>query len=182
MKAFRDFRSAWVYCLKQIQHYGTKTVATRGSLTEYIGVGYVLGPGAHDAEKYISHPELRHDYHERINPQIEKLLQTMKEKPSTKNGIIPVVWPTDLDPGGDPPCLGVVQIFPRETAVDLAAYTRSSDVFNVLPFDVAALVALRDEVAGKLGRKPGKFIHTVGSAHYYEKDETGVNELLSGQR
>lgn len=134
--------------------------------------------------------------------QIEKVMTSLKENPTSRRHIVSAWNPADVDDMALPPCHTLFQFFCRPvTQGDLALhgydlstidtddtlpkyvlscqlYQRSADYFIGVPFNIASYSILTCMIAKVLNYLPGQFVHTMGDAHIYCNHEKQVKEQL----
>ena len=104
--------------------------------------------------------------------QINDLVSKLKGGPKSwqSRRMIVTAWnPEDVPSMALPPCHSLfhVNITP-EGNLDVHLYQRSADMFLGVPFNVASYAALTHILANQhRGLSPGRFIHTLGDAHFY---------------
>jgi len=106
----------------------------------------------------------------RIN-QIQKVIDEIKRAPRSK-GMVVTSWnPAEI--GFDfvklRPCHGFFQLnVDSEGFLNMKMTQRSADFFLGVPFNIASYALLLMMIAQVTGYKPGRMIHSYGSAHIYE--------------
>jgi len=75
-----------------------------------------------------------------------------------------------------PPCVLCYQFHPTTTSLDITATMRSSDVYKVLPQDVAMTDLVLKEIAYKSKLEPGDITFNLGNAHAFYEDMEYVEE------
>lgn len=127
--------------------------------------------------------------------QWENTIQTFIKDPDSRRAVMIINLPEDQRlanvPGSkDVPCTLSLQFFIRDGKLDLHAHMRSNDVMWGLTYDLFSFTLLQECMMLELQRrspsmfgslKLGKYYHTAGSMHLYERhfeDATKiVNEL-----
>lgn len=115
--------------------------------------------------------------------QLAKAVDTIKHSPTSRRNIVSAWNASDIEAmtkSGLPPCHSFFQFKVREDdTLDCLMYQRSADTFLGVPFNIASYALLTHMVAHATGKKPGRFVHTIGDAHIYKNHLDQVNELLA---
>ncbi len=114
--------------------------------------------------------------------QISELIRHLKEKPTSRHGVV-IAWDPDDDgltakPKKNVPCLFAFSVNIMGGRLCMHNIIRSNDVFLGLPHDVAGFALLQMILAQALGVKPGIYSHSISNAHFYS-DQYEVAEELS---
>lgn len=128
--------------------------------------------------EFIHNDKLSYTYSERIGSQVEKIIEMLKNNPSSRNAIVSM-WDRQIDIdniGGKKrvPCTMYYQFLIRNNKLNLIYNIRSNDVITHWCWDVYLAVKLQEYVADRLGLEKGWFIEQCGSLHAYNKDLTGI--------
>ena len=99
--------------------------------------------------------------------QIERVLASIKAKPSSRRHLVTAWNPAQVDAMALPPCHCLFQFYVAEGKLSCQLYQRSADVFLGVPFNIASYALLTLMVAQVTGLEPGDFVHTFGDAHLY---------------
>lgn len=71
----------------------------------------------------------------------------------------------------------------RDDKLDMMLTQRSNDIVPAFSINQIQYVALQMMIAHVLGLKVGKFVHSVGNMHYYNKhEEKGIISFLRNQK
>ncbi len=120
---------------------------------------------------YLVSPEKKPDeaytYGQRIYPQLNPVIEMLKETPNTNHATIEVARPEDTTLE-DPPCLRLISFKLREGIVRVYAFFRSWDVWSGLPSNLGALQMLAQLVAGEVGCQTGLMYLGSDGAHLYD--------------
>lgn len=108
-------------------------------------------------------------YHERIAPQIPRIIQMLKQDGTTRQAFIDVRRPDDIY-RTDPPCLTSVFYMIRDGKLDCSVLFRSNDAVKATFMNAFALICLQKRIADKLGVGVGTYTHRANSFHAYERD------------
>lgn len=114
-------------------------------------------------------------YHERIAPQIPRIIEMLECDRNTRQAFIDVRRESDiyLD---NPPCLTSIHYMIRPSAkypsgqLNCCVLFRSNDAVKATMFNAFALVQLQKRVADALGVPVGTYTHRANSFHAYERD------------
>lgn len=120
-------------------------------------------------------------YGPRVMPYLPKLTAEMKRAPMTRQGVISIWRPDDLDAAGrtpDMPCTLSHQYVLRDGALHMIVTMRSNDVWKGMPYDIFAFTCLQRVVAAHLNARVGLYHHRVGSMHLYSRDANKARESL----
>jgi len=77
----------------------------------------------------------------------------------------------------NPPCILCYQFLPSTDELHVTATMRSSDVYKILPQDVAMTNIILCRIAERSGLKPGNLTFNLGNAHAYYEDMEFVEEF-----
>ncbi|NLA78516.1 MAG: thymidylate synthase [Erysipelothrix sp.] len=101
--------------------------------------------------------------------QIQKIIQAIQEKPTSRRHLISAWNPAEVDAMALPPCHSLMQFYVGDdnTTLSLQLYQRSADVFLGVPFNIASYALLLMIVADVCGLQPLEFVHTFGDVHIY---------------
>lgn len=110
-------------------------------------------------------------YGPRIYRQIETVVNLLKADIDTRQAIITVFSPSDIQIATkDVPCTCTIQFLIRNNELDAIVYMRSNDLMLGFPYDVYSFTILQELIAVSLGVNLGKYYHFIGSLHIYEND------------
>jgi len=125
-------------------------------------------------DEFLHEGKFAYVYSGRIAYQLDRIIQELKEKPATRQGIISIHNnATDLEGLGGinrVPCSMHYQFILRKDKLDLIYVMRSSDFLTHFANDNFLAIALRDHIAEELGVMPGKYTFFTGSLHCFYKD------------
>ena len=99
--------------------------------------------------------------------QIRRVLDGIRDDPSSRRLIVTGWHPSEVDEVELPPCHTLFQFYVRNGRLSCQLYQRSADVFIGVPFNIASYALLTMMVAHVTGLEPGDFVHTFGDAHLY---------------
>lgn len=102
--------------------------------------------------------------------QLMKLIDSLKNNPSSRRHIISAWNPSQVDEMALPPCHTLMQFYVSSDKKYLSCqlYQRSADTFLGVPFNIASYALLTCMLAQVCGYEPKEFIHTIGDAHIYK--------------
>lgn len=115
--------------------------------------------------------------------QLMHLFKLLKEKPNTRQAVISMWDPRDLQaaaesPKKDVPCTLNIQFLVREDHLHCSVTMRSNDIWLGFPYDVFCFTSLQMFLADYLGFGYGIYQHSVGSMHLYEKNKKAAITAL----
>ncbi|MEI7579986.1 MAG: thymidylate synthase [bacterium] len=115
--------------------------------------------------------------------QLGELIKHLKEKPTSRHGVV-IAWdPTSDGLTGKPrknvPCLFAFTVNIIGNKVCLHNVVRSQDVFLGMPHDVPGFALLQMIIAQELGLEPGTYSHSISNAHFYADQYDAARELLT---
>lgn len=111
--------------------------------------------------------------------QMAAALETLRAKPDTRNAVVVMLRADDfVGEHREAPCTCTLQMFLRDSRLDMVATMRSNDAYMGLIHDAFAFTMLQEMAARTLGVELGTYKHFVGSLHLYDKDRAGVESLL----
>ncbi|KKL98132.1 hypothetical protein LCGC14_1827490 [marine sediment metagenome] len=150
-------------------------------------------------EQFMHNGKFAYTYSERMAPQLQAIIDELKERPDSRQGIINIhsnicpdedgnglhgeisedsdtniVWPSaDMENKGGSgriPCSMYYQIMRRAGKTDLIYTMRSCDFLTHFPIDLMLALRLQLRMALEFGEEPGTFTYFMGSLHAYAKD------------
>ena len=117
-----------------------------------------------------------YSYNVRFNShdQINKVIEELKVNPDTRQAIIHVHFPKDIDRMRKErmPCSMYYQFMVRREKLDVIYNMRSSDFDTHFKNDIFLADALRRYIANSINMEPGLFHMNVGSLHRYKNYTT----------
>ena len=99
--------------------------------------------------------------------QIARILQQIRENPSSRRLLVTGWNPREADLVALPPCHTLFQLYVQDGELSCQLYQRSGDVFLGVPFNIASYALLTRMIAHVTDLRPGDFVHTLGDAHLY---------------
>lgn len=124
--------------------------------------------------KFIRNGVFSYSYPERWQWQIPYVIRELQNFPNTRQAIM-TMYSAEKDMmnwGGRDrvPCSVSYQFILREDQLTLIYNQRSCDFLKFFAYDVYFTWHLLDFIAEKIGKKPGKLIHFLGSIHAFRGD------------
>ncbi len=125
-------------------------------------------------EQYLHGGMFAYTYNERMRYQLPKLINELKVRPNTRQGII-TIYETrqDMDNWGAKgrvPCSMHYQFLLRNGKLQGMYVMRSCDFLNHFAADVAFALKLLRFIASEIDRPIGTFTHFIGSLHAFHSD------------
>ena len=111
--------------------------------------------------------------------QIENLLSTIKNNPSSRRMLVSAWNVSELDKMALAPCHLLFQAYVADGRLSLQVYQRSCDMFLGVPFNIASYSLLTHMLAQQSGLEVGELIWTGGDCHIYNNHVEQVREQLS---
>ena len=187
-----DVESISNYCLIEIKERLSGEAYNPGS-------SYICRPKIWD--EFLHDGKFAYTYSERMADQVNAVLNELKDRPDTRQGIITIH--TNICPicdgqvadtpseqnevrisadfinkggGGRIPCSMYYQLMIREGKLDLIYTMRSCDLLTHFPIDISLALMTQQWFAAKLDLPMGTFTYFAGSLHAYFKNikERGV--------
>lgn len=100
--------------------------------------------------------------------QLQFCVNKLRENPYDRQAVIHIKMPSNK-PSKDIPCTCLIQFTCSHGTLEAHTYMRSNDIWLGLPYDVAYFTYLQKIVAFLLDMPVGRYYHTVGDLHLYEK-------------
>lgn len=121
-------------------------------------------------------------YGPRVRPQIERVVQRLKDDHDTRQAVA-TIWDPLYDGTArvprDLPCTVSLQWTIRNDALNMHVHMRSNDVWLGLAYDPFQFTRLQMAIANQLGVVVGKYYHHATSLHAYERDWDGIEQLAA---
>ena len=115
---------------------------------------------------------------EKLNDEWQRVIDTLKAEPGSRNAVIQVYANSDGTCSGpkgarskDIPCTCTIQFVIRKKRLHMHVHMRSNDVFLGLPHDVFAFTMLQEIASRELDVEIGTYQHSVASLHLYDDTE-----------
>jgi thymidylate synthase len=125
-------------------------------------------------------------YGQRVYGQLGHIERALAADPHTRQAVLSIYdGPNDLGRTvKDVPCTLTIQFLWQyghagldQPRLGMRVSMRSNDVWLGLPYDLFQFTALQMALCDSLGVLPGRYTHTVGSLHAYEKDWDSISML-----
>lgn len=115
--------------------------------------------------------------------QLQKLIDLLKDDPSSRHGVI-VTWDPSSDGLGgvakkNVPCPYTFTVNIIGGKLNLHNIVRSNDMILGCPHDVAGFALLQCILAQELGVTPGVYTHSISNAHIYDIHYDVAKEIIS---
>lgn len=123
--------------------------------------------------QYLRNGRFSYTYSERLFNQYAKILQELKTKKDTRQAVLTMFWPTDLDQLGGVdrvPCSLTYQFICRDDELFLIYTMRSCDFYKFFLFDLLFACTLLEDFGRQLDKDPKFIQHQIGSLHAFEED------------
>lgn len=116
--------------------------------------------------------------------QIAKVIDSLKNNPSSRRHIVSAWNPAEVDNMALPPCHALFQFYVHERTdgvkeLSCQLYQRSADMFLGVPFNIASYALLTYLIAQEVGMEPGEFVWTGGDCHIYDNHVEQVRTQLA---
>jgi thymidylate synthase len=116
-------------------------------------------------------------YGPRAHWQLDDVVTLLAADPTSRQAVVSIWRPTDLEHVGDRPCTISLQFLLRDGMLELHVYMRSNDVWLGVTYDLFVFTQLQLTVARALGVDVGPYYHHAGSLHVYERDRAATTHL-----
>lgn len=112
--------------------------------------------------------------------QLQNVIQSIKEDPSSRRHIINAWNPVDLQKMKLPPCHCFIQfdVDSENKTLKSCLYQRSGDVGLGIPFNIASYSLLTHIIAELTNLKAIEFVHVIGNVHIYKNHEKQLVKQL----
>jgi thymidylate synthase len=115
--------------------------------------------------------------------ELEALAQRIKERPMSRQHVIPIWRPDDIGSSSlDVPCTVALQfLVDGSRRLNLVVSMRSNDLFKGFLYDVPVFCLILQLVASLTEFHVGYYYHNVGSLHIYERDEQRLIAAMAAE-
>lgn len=111
--------------------------------------------------------------------QIQFVIDKLREKPDSRKAVIQLYDARDtLKDYKDVPCTCTLQFAIRNGLLVMQTHMRSNDAFMGLPHDIFCFTLLQEMMARTLNVKLGRYLHSVGSLHLYDRNIAQAEAFL----
>jgi thymidylate synthase len=111
--------------------------------------------------------------------QIAKLIESLRNSPTSRRHIVSAWNVAELDDMALPPCHWAFQCYVNnQNKLSLKLFMRSSDVYLGLPYNIAGYAIIIHVLANICGLQVGELIVNLGDAHIYKNHIQQSNEIL----
>jgi thymidylate synthase len=112
--------------------------------------------------------------------QWETAHKLLRQDPSTRRAVLLMSQPLlDRDiTAKDVACATSLQFLLRDGQLDAVLHMRSNDAFWGLPYDVFLFTMLQELFAAELNVEPGRYYHSIGSLHLYQRHVRTAKTVL----
>lgn len=100
--------------------------------------------------------------------QLQYCIDKLKVNPHDRQAVIHIKDASNK-PTKDTPCTCLIQFTCFAGRLNAHVYMRSNDIWLGLPYDIVFFTTLQQIVAKATGLPLGRYFHTVGDLHLYEK-------------
>ncbi len=112
--------------------------------------------------------------------QWDKTLELLKKDPDTRQAVINIHMPQDLDATSkDIPCTCYLQFLIRDNKLECIVNMRSNDIIWGTCYDVFSFTMMQEIMARQLGIEVGPYSHFAGSMHIYDKHLELAEKIIS---
>ena len=114
----------------------------------------------------------------RINDNLNKCIELLRESPETRRAYIPIYQPNDVNSDKEVPCWASVQFFVRNNKLIAISYFRSNECCIAICSDMYGIRKLQEHIAKEIKVEIGDYIHHIGSAHLRLSDEDTIKRIV----
>ena len=120
----------------------------------------------------------QYTYGERIESQLDTIIDMLQKTPQTNQACIEVAQPADITLS-DPPCLRLIDCRIRYGRLHFFVYFRSWDLWGAFPPNLAALQLVKEYMAAQIGVEDGVFNAWSKGLHLYDYQWKLAQELVT---
>jgi len=189
----------WLKILDVVMKYGDEKETEYNIKTkEVIGVTAVIS-GDEEGNKFLDPSDIQNYYNtvfSAIKPkgidytygerlfsfddidQIENVTDMLKKTPHTRRATA-ITWDVSKDMKSEnPPCLTQIMWNVKDDKLYQTCVFRSHDMFGAWMLNAFAMRKLQNNIADKIGRKPGHLVILSNSAHIYSNNFKKAEEIV----
>lgn len=112
--------------------------------------------------------------------QIDNAINILTNRGDSRRAVIQIFDAKDIvGVHKEIPCTCVIQLLRRNDLLHMVVYMRSNDAFLGLSHDIFAFTMLQEMIAKRLNIEIGKYRHSVGSLHLYERQVNQTMQYLN---
>lgn len=116
---------------------------------------------------------------QRGHDQVANAIAQLRSSPASRRAVIQLFNAEDnARRHEEVPCTTTLQFLLRDGALHLIATLRSNDAYLGLPHDVFCFTMLQEMVARVMGVELGRYWHSAGSMHLYDKHQAAARRYL----
>ncbi len=122
-------------------------------------------------------------YGPRAHGALGDVVQLLERDPDSRQAVI-TVFDSSRDLNRvkkDIPCTIALHLMRRGDKLELNVTMRSNDIWLGTPYDFTQFAVLQASVAQALGLTPGKYFHSAGSLHLYERNFESADAIHLGE-
>lgn len=112
--------------------------------------------------------------------QWEWVKQKLRTDRDSRQAVININYPGDKKITKDFPCTESIQVFIRDDKLIWLTNMRSQDIYFGMRNDIFCFTNMQARLAGELGTDVGKYHHSCGSLHIYEKHFDKLERVMLG--
>jgi len=156
---------------------------TTKEFIEKMGLPYeegMMGPMYGYQWRYYNKPYLDNPNNNQGVDQLKKIIKEIKEDPNSRRILMTTFNPAQASEGVLYPCHSIILQFQvsEGNKLNCNMYTRSSDLFLGIPFNIASTALLVHIIAGLTEKKAGILNIILGDYHIYEDHIVAVIKQL----
>ena len=119
-------------------------------------------------------------FRSRAGNQMDAVINRLRHDPGSRRAFAAILEPSDnFVESREYPCAIGVQMFARADNLHVISYMRAQQALTVFSYDVFLFTALQQFAAAELGVGSGRYVHTMGTSHYYAEEEELVDAVLA---
>jgi thymidylate synthase len=129
--------------------------------------------------RFADRGRLRGAYGPRAYRQLERVIRFLNDDPDTRRAVV-TLWRGDelAEKTSDVPCTLNFQFTIRDGKLLMRTVMRSNDAILGFPIDIEVFAATQKTVAAALGIPAGRYSHSAGSFHLYDRDRPVTEKII----